>query len=236
MKKIIDFIKNKRNLILFFVLLIALSVIVVKCYNAIDELVNNKQKIEFDDSAKIHHVVYNEGNFSNLKKENKQLYDSLKKYKKQIDFLTSFDYQKEYNIDKVTINKKKPNETLYIKSNEGYKEYASEPFTYEYFNNSNDSIEYKLKINSYTEPNWYSLNVKVKDKITIVDKDNGKGSHTLDIGSQNKATISNAAVYKKKRSFWNRFAVGPSVTAGYDPFNKKLGMTVGVGVTFDLTK
>jgi hypothetical protein len=232
----VNFFKKHKKILLYAILLIFLSVGVSMCVNEIGKLGKLKTNVEYDDASKIHHVVYSEGNFSDLKKENKELYDSLKKYKKQIDFLTSFDYQKEYKIEKTVVNNSNKKQPLYTKDTDGnYKEYT-EATTYEYKNEPNDSIEYKLKINSYTEPNWYSLDVKMHDKITIVDKDNKNGTHTLDIGTKNKATIPNATVYKKKRNFWSRFSVGPSVSVGYDPFHKNLGMTIGVGATFDLTK
>lgn len=233
---LLDFIKKHKKTIIFLILLILFSIGLTMCFHEFNKLGFLNNKIEYDDTSKIHHVIYSEGNFSTLKKENRELYDSLKKYKKQIDFLTSFEYQKEYKTEKVIVNNSNPKQILYTKDTEGnYQEYTKAT-TYEYKNTPNDSIEYKLKINSYTEPNWYSLDVKMHDKITIVDKDNKNGTHTLDIGTKNKATITNATVYKKKRSFWNRFSVGPSVSVGYDPFHKNLGMTIGVGMTFDLTK
>ena len=94
-----------------------------------------------------------------------------------------------------------------------------------------------FNINSYTEPNWYSLNVKTKNKFTIVNKEEDGINH-ITIGSSNKGNISNVTVFnkKEKRKFLSRFSVGPSVTAGYDIVNKQWGITAGASVTFDLTK
>ena len=49
-------------------------------------------------------------------------------------------------------------------------------------------------------------------------------------------SVSNVTVFKKKekRSFWDRFSIGPSVTAGYDVVNKQWGIMAGASATFDL--
>ena len=55
---------------------------------------------------------------------------------------------------------------------------------------------------------------------------------------KSEATITNTIevtkYIQKKRKFWDRLSIGPSVTAGYDPINKNFGTTVGFGVFFDI--
>lgn len=45
------------------------------------DVLRRTKKIEYTDSASVHHVKYHDGKFSDLKKENEQLYDSLKNIK-----------------------------------------------------------------------------------------------------------------------------------------------------------
>jgi hypothetical protein len=75
----------------------------------------------------------------------------------------------------------------------------------------------------------------VKNKFTIVNKEEGDMNHTT-IQPNNGGTISDVTVWKKndKRTVWDRFSVGPSVTAGYDVINKQWGIMAGVSVTYDL--
>lgn len=190
------------------------------------------EEVEYYDSLNNYNKIYYSKTFKELKKENKELYDSLKQYKDQIDFLVQFTHEKDYEtgkidtkpniIDSIVYDTIKVNETLMAK-------------IYEYVSEPNDTFQYKLNVNSYTEPNWYSIKAKVKNKFTIVNKEEGGVNH-ITIGSDNGGNVSNVTVFnkKEKRSFWNRFSFGPGVTAGYDPINKQWGVVIGATVSFDL--
>ena len=169
---------------------------------------------------------YYEREFSELKKENKELYDSLKKSKKEIESLSQFQYKVKYVTDTVYTEPKKdlPEEIQELPDN-----------TYTY-SNETDTLSYKLKINSKLEPNWYQLSAEVKDKFTIVNKDYGNGQQGTTIESQNHGEISDVTAWQKPKTtkWYNRFSFGPTVSVGYDPINKNVGVVVGVGVTYDI--
>ena len=169
-----------------------------------------------------------------LKKRNRQLYDSLEASKDKIDFLVQFTSKQEYNTGKVVIRKVKEHDTVYVDSLK-----FADSKTFEYTNvNQNDTMIYKLKINSKEEPNWYSLNIKTSTKYTIVNKEleNGQNHITIGDGGHN-ADITDVTVFKKdKKTFWKRFSVGPSVTAGYDLTHKQWGIMAGASITYNLTK
>ena len=215
-------------------ILIVLIVAIVVYFNY---KLNEKQKlidnIEYTDSTGTYNKIYLEEQFSALKKQNRELYDSLKKYKDQIDYIVQFTHKQEYHTGVVTT---KPN----IKDSTVY---DTIPFTvppiaktYEYKSEEADTFQYKLNVNSFTEPLWYSLDVKTKNTFTIVNKEeNGTNHITIEPGSGGE--ITDVTAFKnKKTTFWKRFAVGPSVTAGYDVVNNNFGIMVGGSVTFDLTK
>ena len=187
------------------------------------------EEVEYYDSLNNYNKIYYSKTFKELKKENKELYDSLKQYKDKIDFIVQFTHEKEYETGKIET---KPNIVDSIKISE-----TLMAKTYEYNSEPNDTFQYKLNVNSYTKPNWYSLNVRTKNKFTIVNKEEGGVNHTT-IGSNNGGTISDVTLFnkKEKRKFLSRFSVGPSVTAGYDIINKQWGIMAGASVTFDLTK
>ena len=191
-------------------------------------------EIEFTDSTNTYNKYYYESKFKELKKTNKDLYDSLKVYKDKIDYIVQFYHEKEYNTGvvttKPTIIKTIVHDTITV----------SEPLvakTYEYSVEPNDTFQYKLDVNSYTEPNWFSLNVRTKNKFTIVNKEEGGMNHVT-IQPNDGGTISNPTVFKKenKKGFWDRFTIGPSITGGYDLVNKHWGVMAGASVTYDLTK
>lgn len=233
MKKII---KNNKKVIKYGFLILLCSFMIFevqqKCYK------NWKaNEIEYTDSNKTYHKQFNEGKFSDLKRENRELYDSLKKYKDKIDYLVQFKYDKSYNTEKVIIKTKEVKVPVYVKNGNGeFIEKIEEPKTFEYENGANDSIEYKLKINSTREPNWYSLNVKVHDKITMVNKDEGNGVNHLTINTDNQAQVSDVTTFKRKenKNIFNKIAIGPSVYYGYDIKNKQIGYGVGITVTYNI--
>ena len=195
------------------------------------------EEVEFIDSTNTYNKIFYDKEISSLRKENKELYDSLKKYKKDIDFLVQFKYRKSYETGVVHTNKgKNPSQQVSVAADADMADKV-EARTYEYLSEPNDTFEYKLRINSDKEPNWYSLSANVKDKFTIVNKkkDDSNINH-LTIESQGSGDISDVTAFsrKDKKKFKDRIAVGPGATAGYDPINKKWGMTVGVTVSFDL--
>lgn len=189
-------------------------------------------EIEYTDTTGTYHKIYYEKKFKELKKENRALYDSLKKYKDKIDYIVQFYHEKEYNTGQVHTKPNIIDSVVYDTI-----PYVVPPIakTYEYLNEPNDTFQYKLNVNSFTEPNWYSIQAKVKNKFTIVNKEEGGANH-ITIKPDNGGTITNPTVWKKKekRNFLDRFSFGPGVTAGYDPINKQWGVVVGVSATFDL--
>lgn len=226
------FLKTYRKYIIAVAVILAMALVFMlgRCSN------NGKKldEVEYVDSSKTYHKQYYEGGFQDLKKENKVLYDSLKKYKDQIDFVLQFDYDKTYHTGKVITKSNNSSIDKTFKTTNTSN--INEAKTYEYGNKPNDSIEYKLKINSYTEPNWYSLDFKLHDKVTVVNKDQGNGINHLTVNTSNKADVSNTTVMKKKRkkSIFNKIAIGPTVGYGYTFKSKKIEPYIGISVTCNI--
>ena len=216
---------NQHLLFIVVVLISIVSTFLVtkKCSNSLDRNKIIDKEIEYVDSNKTYNKIHMDAEFSKLKKENKELYDSLKKSRDIIDYLVQFDYEKSYSSGKVETSSKKDNASASISRDYVYN---SEP---------NDSFEYKLTINSEKEPNYYQLDTKFKQRFTIVNE-HDKGMNHTTIKEDGKGDISNVTVFhkKNKKKFIDRFAVGPSITVGYDPLNKNMGCMVGVSLTFNI--
>ena len=215
-------------------LLIVVIVALIAYFNyKLHEKDKKIDEIEIVDTTGTYHKVYYEKKFKELKKENKELYDSLKHYKDKISYLVQFSHEKEYNTGeahvKPVIKDSIVNDTGFIKIPNVYR-------TYEYTSEENDTFQYKLSVNSLTQPNWYNIKAKVKNKFTIVNKEDGNGMNHITIGSETSGDITDVTVFKKKekRKFVDRLGIGPAVTAGYDPINRNFGIMVGVGITYDL--
>ena len=177
-------------------------------------------------------IVY-EQNLESLKKVNKELYDSLKIYKDEIDYLVQFKHSKEYTVhETIKIDEKVETSTdsTELKSIEMVKEFVyknKEP---------NDTLTYQLKIGSTVEPNWYAIKFKVSEEFTVVNKEINGINETTIAPSTSSGVVSDVTVLKQKEKIKikDRIAIGPSITAGYGLINKQFDIMVGVSVAFDL--
>lgn len=246
-KKLIDNIMNINKKIDFKwivigILLLLLGLLtwkIIEQHKMIDEQTVQLSEKNIDDNK--HTVITHDQNLETLKKTNKELYDSLKVYKNQIDYLIQFDYKKTFTVrdtilktetvikyDTIQIN----DSTKMIVQNEEVKEYTYENKT------PNDTLKYKLTIGSTREPHWYGLDLTVGEKFTIVNKKvNEFNETTIETGS-NDSKITDITVVNTKKDlktkFKDRIAVGPSVTAGYGFLNKNFDIVVGASLTIDL--
>lgn len=219
---------------------LACIVIFFGCYTAYlhKELRNHVKEISMvsmnDDKYQQYYV---EREFEVLKNKNKELYDSLKIVKSQIKTLEEFVYTKKYSTGIIqtkpssTITKENPIDSV----TKNVVNELPKDSTYNY-SNKTDSLSYDLSINSKSEPNWYKLDVEIRDKFTIVNKDYGDGTHSIEIESQNKGVISDVTAWQKPsaKKWYQRFSAGPSVTVGYDPVNKNIACVVGASVTYNI--
>lgn len=207
-------------------LIIGMMFFVCKKSDHTKELVDGVEAI---DSTNTYSKVYYDTEISNLKKKNKELYDSLQVNRDKVSYLLQFKYQKEYTTGVVHVKDKNQTST----EQTTIPTIEEKDSTYTYSSVPNDTMMYKLQVNSSREPNWYSLNVKMSDRFTIVNKSDDNGLNVITIDPQNNGSISDVTTFKKKqkKTFFQHFHVGPSVTAGYDPINKQWGVMIGVGVT-----
>ena len=232
MKEFFKKVYEKYSSFIIAILIVLIAGLVAYFNHKINEKQKIIDEIEYTDTTGTYHKMYYEKKFKELKKENRALYDSLKKYKDKMDYIVQFYHEKEYNTGQVHTKPNIKDSVVYDTIPYVVSQVAK---TYEYLSEPNDTFQYKLNINSFNEPNWYSIQAKVKNKFTIVNKEEGGANH-ITINPENGGTITNPTVWKKKekRGFWDRFSFGPGVTAGYDPINKQFGVVVGASATFDL--
>lgn len=211
------------NVIINAILIIALCLLGWQNFKQ-NEMID-KQTVQLTskntDDNKSTTIVY-EQKLESLKKINRDLYDSLKIYKDEIDYLVQFKYKKEYAIhDTIT----KIDTTNINEINE-----------YTYSNKEkNDTLNYQLKIGSKIEPNWYTINFQIADKFTIVNKEINDINETT-IQPSTNGNVGNVTVIKKKeqKSLLDNISFGPSITAGYCLGNRNFDVVVGVSAVWKL--
>lgn len=155
---------------------------------------------------------------SELKKENRELYDSIKN-KKDVKQATIIKYKYKYNGKPTYLNRELPpvKDSVYT------------------FTKENDTVSYVAKVKTASKPEWFLLDFSINDKLTIINREvNGTNETTI---TTNGGTIENASVFNKKdnrNSFFNRFSIGLNTGIGYGILTKKPDIYVGVGVNFRL--
>ena len=225
MWKNIDF--EKVLIAILFIVIIAMGIYTQVITNRTEEVISEIE--HFDDTEGKYTKIYYDQEIAVLKKENRELYDSLKKQKDKIEFLTQFKYSKKYSTDTVFTSKDTIKNDTVMENDTIIQEYT-------YKSEPNDTLNYELKLGSTVEPNWYKLDFEISDKFTIVNKTVGDGISETNIESSYNGKIEDVTVFskKEKRNGWDRIAFGPSVTAGYDFTNGKMGLVVGISVTYNL--
>lgn len=215
---VINFLKKNWKNILIVTLCGAIAFLT---YKSIRKDASSNIKVsdrEYVDSASAYHIIYNDKTISQLKKENKELYDSIKKYKNNLTDAIQFKYVIKYNTDTVFISSSKPSNSLKIYS----------------YSNKNDTLSYSLKIASNSEPSWYKFSFILNDKFTIYNtKENGVNETV--IKNKNKGVITDVSVYKKnENNIFNKIAFGPSVSYGFSLDSHKLEPLIGVSLTYNI--
>ena len=102
-KSIVAHIRENWYYLTIVFLLAALCIVLVMNNRIERRIEQGMSEIEYLDSLNKYHKVFYDRKFNELRKENRQLYDSLKQYKDKVDFLLRFKYEKEYGTGIVEI-------------------------------------------------------------------------------------------------------------------------------------
>lgn len=214
--------KNGKNIVIFCLTagLIG-SFVYFKRNETGNEYTIQKNDTCFVDSMGIFHKIYKEGDFADLKEDNKTLYDSLKSCKDQISYLVKFKYEMNYTTDTVFVG----NDTV-----------KSGLRTFTYNGGENDTITYRLRINSREAPQWYMIDFALRNEFLIVNRKDGSGMNSITIDPNGTGTISDVTtlVVKDKEKLLDRFKIGPSVGIGYGLTTHSIDIYGGVSITYNL--
>lgn len=177
-----------------------------------------KEEITFDKNEKQTVNISNDKTLGDLKKENKELYDSIRKLT-DVKEAIQVKYVIEKDID-----------TVYIDNT-----YIPLDSIYHYAQNS-DTINYNLDIKG-KDVEWFKLDFSIQDSLMLVTRSlNGQNETT--ISHTTNTSIKDVTVFVPKKKFSQKvkentyFGVG--VGAGYGVFNKKPDIYIGInaGIKF----
>ena len=208
--KVLEFVK--------WVLIVIMSVTIIMMWKSNKDLNASYEAYKKDGT---YLVTYQSQTISELKKQNRELYDSIKGIE-NVKQAVIIKYKYVYNGDTVYIDR-----TLPPIENELYT-----------FEKKSDTISYNLSVKG-KEIEWYKLDFTLNDKLTLINREEN-GSNLLTINTANGGgTIEGTQVFNKqinRNSFFKRFSYGVQVGVGYGLITKKPDIYVGVGINFRLNR
>ena len=177
-----------------------------------------KDEITFDKNEKQTVNISNDKTWGELKRENEELYDSIRKLSNAKEAI-----QVKYVL-------KRDIDTGYINNT-----YIPIDSIYHYAQNS-DTINYNLDIKG-KDVEWFKLDFSIQDSLMLVTR-SANGQNETTISHTTNTSIKDVTVFVPKKKFSQKvkenvyFGVG--VGAGYGFFNKKPDIYIGInaGIKF----
>lgn len=208
--------KNNKDIIILAFTILVIACIYIYKHNEYKNAISALQgEIEFyTDSLNRYTKLYNSASLSELKKENKELYNQVKAKDNLIDAL-QFIYKYKYVGKEEIIDTPIETDSLY------------------HFNVQTDTMGYDLKVWS-THLQKYKLMFNLTNKFTITKQQIGDNNRT-EINSYLPGRIEGVTTWSQKTKK-QRFLIGPSIGVGYGLLTKKPDVFIGVTVTYNLTK
>ena len=213
---------NKQKIIQIIqwlmIILLAISCFYFWCSSDDSEGNLIKGEITFDKNEKQTVNISNDKTWGELKRENEELYDSIRKLS-DVKEAIQVKYVLKRDIDTVYIN----NTYIPIDS------------IYHYAQNS-DTINYNLDIKG-KDVEWFKLDFSIQDSLMLVTR-SANGQNETTISHTTNTSIKDVTVFVPKKKFSQKvkenvyFGVG--VGAGYGFFNKKPDIYIGInaGIKF----
>lgn len=164
--------------------------------------------------------IYESQKLSSLKKENKELYDSIKNLQ-NVESGMVIKFKEKYVTDTITVDK------FIVKLDS-----LSKDSIYHYVQN-NDTVNLKVDIKA-RDLKWCKTDITIHDKFMIINREKN-GVNQTSINHSSNTEIEGTTMWHKKtnKKWYQKFVLSPQVGVGYGIFNKKPDVFVGVGVGYD---
>ena len=169
--------------------------------------------------------IYESQKLDKLKRENKELYDSIKKLQ-NVESGMIIKFREHYNTDTIFVdNFIVQRDTIRINNEEKIDS------IYHYVEN-NDTVTLNIDIKA-KELEWCKTDFTINDQFMIINREKDGVNQTI-IGHSDNATIEGTTMWHRKtdKKWYQRFGIGPQVGVGYGVFTKKPDVYVGVGVSY----
>jgi len=173
--------------------------------------------------------IYQSQTIRELKKQNKELYDSISKLK-NVESAMIIKFNEHYNTDTIFVDKFSVKyDTVYAKIDSVVIEKKDSIYHY---TQDNDTIKLNIDLKA-NDLKWVIADFSIYDKFVITNREKD-GVNQTTISHSGNATIDGTEMWHRKndRKWYERFVVSPQVGVGYGSFNKKMDVYVGVGIAY----
>lgn len=162
--------------------------------------------------------IYESQNLESLKKENKELHDSIKKLS-NVESAIEIKYVYKYITDTI-----KNNDFEYNGSDSIY-----------HYKQDNDTIALEIDVKA-KELDWVKNKFTINDKFMIINREKDGTNQTI-IHHNPNMEISDVSTYHSlniKNKWYNNFHFGIQAGVGYGLINNKPDIYLGVGVSYTI--
>ena len=174
--------------------------------------------------------IYESQRLDKLKRENRELYDSIKKLN-DVESGMVIKFREHYVTDTIMVDKfVVQRDTIRVVADNN-KVYESVVSIYHYTQN-NDTVNLDIDIKA-KELQWCKADFTISDQFIIINREKDGVNQTL-INHSDNATIESTTMWHRKdtKKWYQRFTISPQIGVGYGMINRKVDTYVGVGVGY----
>lgn len=174
--------------------------------------------------------IYESQRLDKLKRENRELYDSIKKLN-DVESGMVIKFREHYVTDTIMVDKfVVQRDTIRVVADNN-KVYESVDSIYHYTQN-NDTVNLDIDIKA-KELQWCKADFTISDQFMIINREKDGVNQAL-INHSDNATIESTTMWHRKdtKKWYQRFTISPQIGVGYGMINRKVDTYVGVGVGY----
>ena len=176
--------------------------------------------------------IYESQKLNKLKRENKELYDSISKLK-DVESGMVIKFREHYNTDTITIDKLIVQYDTVRFIDDDNQTFEKIDSVYHY-SETNDTIDLNIDIKA-KQMKWCKADFTIRDQFMIINREKNGVNETI-INHSDNTIIDGTTMWHKKtnKKWYQRFVVGPQIGVGYGIINNKADMYFGVGVSYQI--
>lgn len=174
--------------------------------------------------------IYESRKLDKLKKENKELYDSINKLK-NVESGMIIKFVEHYKTDTIKVdNFILKTDTIYYSDGTAL---IDSIYKYE---KTNDTINCHINIKA-KDLSWCNADFSIRDKFIIINREKD-GTNQTSITHSDNTTIEGTTMWHREnnKKWYEKFTVGPQIGVGYGTFHKDIDLYLGIGISYNLGK